>query len=177
MLGKAAALFTAMRTWNTKSSQPPYRTHIAPFSTQSAHTHTLSHKYCIYALDWCLLLYGNDAETVQSLFHPLKGESNSPRVSQVWIARRHNVASRHPMDMVDRHMRCVSVINWFTLYCIGRAKSQERRTRNRKDQRQKSKSYLAYQQGKIRTKRVSGTIKHFKLREQLGTVIYPCRRI
>ena len=37
---------------------------------------------------------------------PLKGESNSPTVSQVWIARRHNVASRRPIDIVNRHMKC-----------------------------------------------------------------------
>lgn len=81
MLRKAAALLTAMCTWNTKSPQPPYPAYIAPFSTQSAHTPP--HKYCIYALNWCLLLYGNDTGTVQSLFHPLKGEPNRPRVLRV----------------------------------------------------------------------------------------------
>jgi len=162
----------------TPKVRNPHIELISPHSAPRAPTPTHYHTNTVYTPLIGVCYY---TVTIQKLsrafFTPLKGESNSPRVSQVWIARRHNVASRHPMDMVDRHMRCVSFINWFTLYCIGRAKSQERRTRNRKDQRQKSKSYLAYQQGKIRTKRVSGTIKHFKLREQLGTVIYPCRRI
>lgn len=101
-----------------------------------------------------------------SVSPPPKGESNSPTALQVWIARRHNVASRRPIDIVDRHMKCGKgpiIINRFILHYIERAKSQERRTKNRRGQGQRSKSYLAYLRGKIRTKRVSCTTKQLKL--------------
>ena len=137
--------------------------HSAPRAPTPTHYHTNT-----YAFRWFPLLYGNDTENRPELCFPPppKGESNSPTASQVWIARRHNVASRRPIDIVDRHMKCGKgpiIINRFILHYIERAKSQERRTKNRRGQGQRSKSYLAYLRGKIRTKRVSCTTKQLKL--------------
>ena len=122
----------------------PISPHSAPRASTPTHYHTNTvHTPLVGACCYTVTIQKSSG----AFFFPLNGESNSPTVSQVWIARRHNVASRHPMDMADRHMRCASVINWFTLYYIGRTESQERRTKSRKGQGQKSKSYLAYLQG------------------------------